>query len=137
MKIAIIDYGAGNIQSILFAIERIGFSKLLKQQQPSGGFQWGLFQRSKMPSLKFDISGITVHHPWLLIFPPSSHQWNKSRRFIVTARSRFKKSRTKGGNYSKVVIGPDTHCVVMIFTKTLGNLFITIPIRRWQDICHS
>ena len=29
MKIAIIDYGAGNIQSILFALERIGFQALV------------------------------------------------------------------------------------------------------------
>ena len=26
MKIAIIDYGAGNVQSVLFALERIGFA---------------------------------------------------------------------------------------------------------------
>ena len=29
MKIAIIDYGAGNIQSILFAIKRIGFEAIV------------------------------------------------------------------------------------------------------------
>ena len=29
MKIAIINYGAGNIQSILFAIERLGYKAVL------------------------------------------------------------------------------------------------------------
>ena len=29
MKIAIINYGAGNIQSILFAIERLGYTAVL------------------------------------------------------------------------------------------------------------
>jgi glutamine amidotransferase len=29
MKIAIIDYGAGNVQSVLFALERLGFQGML------------------------------------------------------------------------------------------------------------
>ena len=33
MKIAIIDYGAGNIQSIEFALNRLGFSAVLTDDQ--------------------------------------------------------------------------------------------------------
>ena len=29
MKIAIIDYGAGNVQSVLFALERLGFKGIV------------------------------------------------------------------------------------------------------------
>jgi glutamine amidotransferase len=33
MKLVIINYGAGNIQSIMFAIERLGYKAILSNDQ--------------------------------------------------------------------------------------------------------
>ena len=51
MKIAIIDYGAGNIQSIQFALERLGFEGILTNDVE--GLMVKLTQKFKIDQTNF------------------------------------------------------------------------------------
>ena len=60
----------------------------------------------------------------------------KGKAFEVANSSIKSLGTTLGFGQTEILVCPDAHCVVMVLTKAFGNLFITVPVRRWQDVCH-